>query len=81
MKSQQVKSLLSACNPLFLFTPCSALIDLRRCYSLFKVIVAKKACPVISTFDIYLELSLIGHFAYRYIGRKYRDLSICIDLF
>ena len=28
-----------------------------------------------------LELSLIGHFAYLYIGRKYRDLSICIDLF
>ena len=28
MKSQQVKSLLSACNLLFLFTPCSALIDL-----------------------------------------------------
>ena len=28
-----------------------------------------------------LELSLIDHFAYRYISRKYRDLSICIDLF
>ena len=28
-----------------------------------------------------IELSLIGHFAYRYIGRKYHDLSICIDLF
>ena len=28
-----------------------------------------------------LELSLIGHFTYRYIGRKYRDLSIYIDLF
>ena len=32
MKSQQVKCLLSVCNPLFLFTPCSAVIDLRRCY-------------------------------------------------
>ena len=32
MKSQQVKCLLSACNLLFLFTPCSALIDLRQCY-------------------------------------------------
>ena len=32
MKSQQIKCLLAACNPLFLFTPCSALIDLRRGY-------------------------------------------------
>ena len=31
MKSQQVKSLLSACNLLFLFTPCSALLTY-RCY-------------------------------------------------
>ena len=30
MKSQQVKCLLSACNPLFLFTPCRALIDLSQ---------------------------------------------------
>ena len=53
MKSQQLKCLLSVCNPLYLFTPCSALIDLRRCYRLYKDIVAKKACPVICTFDIY----------------------------
>ena len=26
--------------------------------------------------DTRLELSLIGHLAYRYIGRKYRDISI-----
>ena len=29
----------------------------------------------------WVELSLIGHFTYRYIGRKYHDLSIYIDLF
>ena len=58
MKSQQVKCLLSACNPLFLFTPCSALIDLRRCYRLFKVIVAKKACPVI-VHSIYIPFKLV----------------------
>ena len=28
-----------------------------------------------------IELSLIGHFTYQYIGRNYCDLSICIDLF
>ena len=55
MKSQQVKSLLSACNLLFLFIPCSALIDLPMLhfYCLFKVIVVKKAYLVICTFDIY----------------------------
>ena len=55
MKSQQVKCLLSACNLLFLFTPCSVVIDLPllHFYGLFKVIVSKKACPVICTFDIY----------------------------
>ena len=59
MKSQQVKCLLSACNPLFLFRPCSALVDLRRCYRLIKVIVGKKACPVICTFDIYIPFMLV----------------------
>ena len=55
MESQQVKCLLSACNLLFLFTPCSAVIDLPllHLYGSFKVIVSKKACPVIFTFDIY----------------------------
>ena len=27
-----------------------------------------------------VELSLIGHLAYRYIGRKYPDISIYIDI-
>ena len=64
MKSQQVKSLLSACNLLFLFTPCRTLIDLPMLhfYSLFKVIVAKKACLIICTFDIYINACIVQLF-------------------
>ena len=41
----------------------------------------KYAQSVLSSSDNgQIELSLIGHLVYRYIGRKYRDISIHINM-
>ena len=58
MKSQQVECLLSACNPLFLFTPCSALIDYVDVTVCLKSLSQRKHL-LLSVHSIYIPLKLV----------------------
>ena len=59
MKSQQVKCLLSACNPLFLFTPCSALIDLRVTVCLKSLSQRKHVLLFVRSIHVYIPFMLV----------------------
>ena len=55
MKSQQVKCLLSACNPLFFFTSCSALINVTVCLKS----LSQRKHVLLSVRSIYIPFKLV----------------------